>query len=412
MKFCISLGIFDLKYFLYFILYAILEIIIILFVYKDDDNIKDKHPFLNSLFLFVGYLLNFIPGWFSNKKSKWKENPIINEKEKDNNNSIKYIYNNPYEKYLSIKDISKVLFVCIIILLKELIRIASKSFIKDYEEEEYEDNFIFISFLIIYLFSKNSNQAYYKHQNFSFLIFSLVEIIKITFILIRKIDNSSNNILSIILKIISEIIDCILCAVYYLNVKGIMEYKYISPYKFNYIIGIINTPLIIIIYFIISFTSLGKIYNNNDNNDINDYYCDSIFNLFESIINIDIINAIILISFPLFYGIIVLFFNKIIYDFTIYHLYIPFLVENFITDIFSNGSDIIVIVFLIPCFCIEFIMILVFLEIIELNFCNFNKNLKRNIESRGIIDSSLSIEDDYNDKIDNERNTTITLNSY
>ena len=52
-------------------------------------------------------------------------------------------------------------------------------------------------------------------------------------------------------------------------------------------------------------------------------------------------------------------------------------------------------------------MILVFLEIIEFNFCNFNKNLKRNIESRGIIDSSLSIEDDYDDEINNERNTII-----
>jgi len=47
-------------------------------------------------------------------------------------------------------------------------------------------------------------------------------------------------------------------------------------------------------------------------------------------------------------------------------------------------------------------MILVFLEIIELNFCNFNKNLKRNIELRAIIDSSLSIEDDYNNEIDND----------
>jgi len=126
-----------------------------------------------------------------------------------------------------------------------------------------------------------------------------------------------------------------------------MEYKYISPYKCNYIIGIINTPLIIILYIIISFTSLGKKNNNNDNNDNNDYYCDSIIKLFESIKEIDIMNAIILISFPFFLGIIVLFFNKIIYDFTIYHLYIPFLIENFISDIYSNDKDTIVIVFLI-----------------------------------------------------------------
>ena len=264
MKFCISLGIFDLKYFLYFSLYAILEIIIILFVYKDDYNIIDKHPFLNSLYLFVGYLLNFFPGWLSYKRSKIKEIPIINENKEENNESIKYIYKNPYVKLLSNKDILKVLFICIILLLKELIGIASTKFIYNYKKEEYEDKFNFIQFLIIYLFSKYSNrtQTYYKHQNFSFLILSLVEIIKIIFFLYREISNSSNNISPIILKIISEIIDCILYSVYFLSIKGIMEFKFISPYKCNYIIGIINTPLIIILYIIISFTSLG---NNKDN---------------------------------------------------------------------------------------------------------------------------------------------------
>jgi len=51
-------------------------------------------------------------------------------------------------------------------------------------------------------------------------------------------------------------------------------------------------------------------------------------------------------------------------------------------------------------------MIFVFLEIIEINCCGLNKNLKRNIESRGRIDSSLTIEndDDDEDEIDDERN--------
>jgi len=124
MKFCISFGIFDLKYFLYFTLYAIFEIIIILFVYKDGNNIIDKHPFLNSLYLFVGYLLNFFPGWLNYERSKTKEKPIINEKKEENNESIKYIYKNPYVKLLSNKDILKVLFICMILLLKELIEIA------------------------------------------------------------------------------------------------------------------------------------------------------------------------------------------------------------------------------------------------------------------------------------------------
>ena len=39
-------------------------------------------------------------------------------------------------------------------------------------------------------------------------------------------------------------------------------------------------------------------------------------------------------------------------------------------------------------------MILAFLEIIEIKFCGLNKNLKRNIESRGIMDASLTNEED------------------
>ena len=49
-------------------------------------------------------------------------------------------------------------------------------------------------------------------------------------------------------------------------------------------------------------------------------------------------------------------------------------------------------------------MILVFLEIIEINICGLSKNLKRNIQSRGTIDSSLIIENDDDDEIDDESN--------
>ncbi len=50
-------------------------------------------------------------------------------------------------------------------------------------------------------------------------------------------------------------------------------------------------------------------------------------------------------------------------------------------------------------------MILVFLEFIEINCCGLNKNLKRNIHSRGIIDSTLAIDiDDDDDEINDERN--------
>jgi len=171
-----------------------------------------------------------------------------------------------------------------------------------------------------------------------------------------------------------------------------MKYKYISPYKINYMIGMINLPIIIIIYIIISFTPLGV----KDNV----YYYDSIFDLFKNFGNLNVINIILIITLPFTYGIILLLTNKIIYDFTIYHIYITSLIENFIANIFKD-SEFTEKIFLILTFFIELIMILIFLEIIELNFCGLNENLKRNINKRSFIESSLLNENE-KDEFDKE----------
>ena len=77
----------------------------------------------------------------------------------------------------------------------------------------------------------------------------------------------------------------------------------------------------------------------------------------------------------------------------------------FIQNVTKN-FELIEIIFLISSFLIELIMILVFLEIIEINCYELNKNLKRNIELRGVVDSSLAIENDNDD--DDERNGETT----
>ena len=37
-------------------------------------------------------------------------------------------------------------------------------------------------------------------------------------------------------------------------------------------------------------------------------------------------------------------------------------------------------------FILQFFVLMIYLEILELNFCNLNENTKRNIELRGLID--------------------------
>ena len=112
--------------------------------------------------------------------------------------------------------------------------------------------------------SKFSRDVFYKHQNISFLILIIVEIIKTIFLVIDKYSYYLEDIFLIFFNIIYSI----LYAIYYIYMKELMKYKYISPYKSNFMIGIINLPIIIIIYIIISFTPLG----DKDNN----YYYDSI----------------------------------------------------------------------------------------------------------------------------------------
>jgi hypothetical protein len=331
---------------------------------------------------FLGYLLNYIPARISYKNSQSKKKTITNELKELEPKSIKYIYNKPYDKYLSTKDIIKFLVICLILILIEFNEVYLDI------HDENEDKYILFQFLLVFLLPKYFSEVYYRHQNISIIFFIAVEIIQNIFIIIN---NKSYNKPNFAIMTILKIINSFLYAIYYLYIKDFMIYKYISPYKFNFMIGIINFPLLTIIMFIISFTPLGQ--KKDDK-----FVCDNIFELFKDIVNLNAIYIILLILLAVIYGSLVILLNKTIYDFTVYHTFIPFLVVKFIKDINQfKGKGINILVFLILSFSIELIMILVFLEIIEINFCGLNENLKRNIESRGIIDLSL-INDDDNDR--------------
>ena len=114
MKFYISFGKFDLKYFFYCLSHLIIQIYIHFVIYEDDEILIYHHLLLNSFCFFLGYLLNIIPLWIINTNSKVKENPLANElkKEEDTqynkyNQSIEYKILKSNKKYLSRKDYQK-----------------------------------------------------------------------------------------------------------------------------------------------------------------------------------------------------------------------------------------------------------------------------------------------------------------
>ena len=442
MKFCLFLGTFDIKFLFICLLAGILEIYINLFIYGEVDgneNIFDYRLLLDPLCYYVGFLLNIIPALINNKCSKTKkEKPIENKLKEENTQSIEYIYNNPYNIYLSKKDFIKFLFICFFLLLTDFIdTIISIKEIEDNKNNNtddysnralkdeyndiiynyiyysyinttnitnndtnnelfdyYEDDYLFFEFIIIFILIKFFTKTkYYKHQNISFVILCFMEIIKSVIFLSQRVKKNY-------LLILYNIINSILYGFYYSYIRGLMKYKFVSPYKICYMIGIINVPIISIIYIVISFFDLG-------NCDINKHDIDYCLNIFESFKEIDALNYFRLISLSLSYGVLMALFNKTINEFTLYHIYIPLLVENFIKNIISySGNDdddsFFIIIFLCISFFIELFMILVFLEIIEVNFWGLDKNLKKHIELRSINETYSTFLDNDDDN-DDER---------
>jgi hypothetical protein len=395
------------------------------FIYNEDENedksegeydrrninIINKHLFLDPLCYYAGFLLNIIPALIAYKFSKTEnKKPKTSKLLKENTSSIEYIYNNPYDQYLSTKEFTKFIIVCIFFLLADLIEIIQSLIVDEDEFDDDEENdYLFVQFLIIFLVPKIiSKTKYYKHQNISFLILFIIETIKtiINFIFFQKM------FLYKLLIIVLNIIDAILNSICFLYIKGLMKNKFISPYKCCYIIGMINTPIIIIIYIIFSFV-FPENYGLEDYDD----YCLNIFKLFGDI-GSSAKNIIRLITFPFTYGLLMAMLTKTINEFTLYHIYIPYLIESFINNInkFSTEKQkeqkeekeqkqaLVFIIILISSFFIELIVILVFLEIIEVKFWGMNENLKKNIELRAMTetDSILCI-DDNDDDDDAER---------
>jgi len=312
----ISFSAFNLKYLLYSISLLIVDIILYLFIFNDKDkNIKVKHKLLDISCYFFGFLLNIIPECIFNK--------------------------NPDKGNLSKKDIIKITIICFFLLNYKLAKkFINKKNIDDNNEQEnlrdeYENYFLFIEFFIIYIIPHPS-EVYYKHQKLSFFIFSLAEIIKAILFLIEEQFQALINIVTIL----PEIVYSITFAIYLIYIKELMKFRFVSPYKINFIVGMFNFPLTIIIYIIISFTPLG--------NEENYFYVDNIIRIYKDLD--ECCRIIKLILLPLAYGIKVLFINKIIYDFKLYHIYIPILLEEFIINISIRIKKIIIYRFIFIVF--------------------------------------------------------------
>ena len=180
----------------------------------------------------------------------------------------------------------------------------------------------------------------------------------------------------------------------YVMFKYYMVIKYINPFEIMFFQGLIESILSII--FLIITTKFGFIDNFYD-------FVEKA-NLKESLI----LAGWIIINFiymTIFYKTIEIFNQFYLYFSIILSEYIVFFIE--ITE-FTIWQIIVSIFLMLLCS----FMILVFVEIIELNFCGLSKMTKKNIELRARLDSMINNENDINEEKEDDDETFIDLKDY
>ena len=244
-----------------------------------------------------------------------------------------------------------------------------------------------MEYLLLFLMSKYYfNLKYYKHQYCSIILIILFDLLKD----LAKSIITNDLLLFFILfpQIIYDLFDSLIIGF----IKILMEFKYLSPYHICSTFGFIKGLITIIFYFIVTYTpcnnKLCKLEYNNEK------YFDNIYSAFDNLT----LNEIFLFIYIIFQsGFCNILIYTIINDFTICHLFLFYQVLEFEDNlieimIIDSEYTILEICFLIISSIFEIFIVLIFLEIIELKFCELSYYTKRNIKERALTESNLSTE--------------------
>jgi len=299
------------------------------------------------------------------------------------------------------------------------------------------DYFIFILLIAPFITSKMFKITIYKHQKCA-IIFNIVVILIFelcSYILYMKSKGKTDeNIYKFILIgfLIDITIGFILTYVYS-KIKWFMHFNFISLAKLFMIFTLEQFSIYTIICLISTFIECGekaKITICNIQKD-NNYYFENISIFFEKISMIfrenkpDFIFIICLLIFEIIFAILyVLFFLSILKNLYPEHYYlsisiISILLESF--NIFENrickgyyfaknekDNELYFKRFLLNFigYCLTIIGFLIYLEIIELNFCGFNYNLRKKIIERSVEDmiQEINYDDEQNESLIDDKN--------
>ena len=399
---------------------------------KDKDNNKNNdnnHIIINFFFRYFGLLLfSFILYYIYIKNNISKTNLERNILFKSS--SIKLIYNNSQESTKNKIFISP-LFILLIMIIMVLQEISEEIF--------YKSNLRALDFwmlelpLLSYFNLTYFNVEIYRHHKLViYLNLIICGISKIIYLIYsynnyENNDNNDKNIKSVFkcyndywevipFGIITYFIIMISRAFALNEIKVLMEYKYISPIKLLIIYGIIGAVITTIIGLISSFFECNSINSSLDlkicKTKYNEKYYLENFKIWPNDISDNIILEIVLLLFGMF----IYFFYRLFYILIIRSLNAIYIIfSNLIyTSLliwigFNNIQDYILVYKIIIQIMIIF-GLLIYLEIIELDFCNLNYDVKENIIKRSILEWELKTNSTNNSKSNSQINNETSIN--
>lgn len=208
----------------------IVIIVFFLSLFLKDNDILNSHSVFKLFITYFGMFLFIIPELIL--KLKMKNSNSINsdiKKNKKLNGAIQYIYTDLSDK-TTWKDYIHIGIISFILLLIDFIKIFIEKKTKCQNAEYFFTTLPFLLFISIFIYKTE----FYKHQYISIIIITILGIYQYIIKITNYYKNSSD-FLTIIFDLVLQILIGIGEAIYFSYIKGLMNYKFFSPYKVCYI---------------------------------------------------------------------------------------------------------------------------------------------------------------------------------
>ena len=329
----------------------------------------NEFPVIYTMMYSICLCLSFSLLLIFNVYSKKKKDKITSSLIEDKGNIIFEKNDTIKKKIISWKE--KLLWIFLVSIIDYIAYLFSSIYWLDNENyvDTLQTNIIFMS-IFAYLILK---LKLHKHH---YLCISVIIIRSIAYTIIfnvyKKDPSKKNDIVPYIVSFVTEIV----FSLTYVMSKYFMLIKYIHPFEIMFFEGIFE--LFFSIMTLIISSRIGKL--DNISHFLEKFKYMEVFILISWIIVNFIYHAILF---------------KVIDIFSPFYIHISILLSEFLSffvklDRLSIGQ----LIFYIISFIVCPFMILVFLEIIELNFCGLSEMTAKNIELRALLDSAINDEND------------------